>query len=165
MWNLKYDTNELIYKINRLTDIENGLVVAKGKGDGGGLDWEFGISRCKLLCIEWINNQILLYSTENYIQYPVINHNGKEFLKLEDKIVCVQYLIKHNDAFCGNGSSIFTENNGNFLSFIKIILQHNAKMFSMEKEKKRKNKFKNRKTKDKKEKTTTKKGKNVQHVI
>ena len=23
MWNLKYDTNELIYKTNRLTDIEN----------------------------------------------------------------------------------------------------------------------------------------------
>ena len=33
MWNLKYDTNELIYENrNRLTDIENRLVVAKGKG-------------------------------------------------------------------------------------------------------------------------------------
>ena len=31
MWNLKYDTNELIYETNRLTDIENRLVVAKGK--------------------------------------------------------------------------------------------------------------------------------------
>ena len=29
-WNLKYDTNELIYETNRLTDIENKLVVAKG---------------------------------------------------------------------------------------------------------------------------------------
>ena len=28
--------------------------------------------------IEWINNRVLLYSTENYIQYPMINHNGKE---------------------------------------------------------------------------------------
>ena len=26
---------------------------------GGGMDWEFGISRCKLLYIEWINNKIL----------------------------------------------------------------------------------------------------------
>ena len=35
MWNLKYDTNELIYKTkNRLTDIENRLVVAKGEGRG-----------------------------------------------------------------------------------------------------------------------------------
>ena len=29
--------------------------------------------------IEWINNKVLLYSTGNYIQYPVINHNGKEY--------------------------------------------------------------------------------------
>ena len=36
------------------------------------------VSRCKLLYIEWINNKILLYSTENYIQYAMINHNGKE---------------------------------------------------------------------------------------
>ena len=46
------------------------------QGDGGGMDWEFGISRCKLLYIEWKNNKVLLYSTGNYIQYPVINHNG-----------------------------------------------------------------------------------------
>ena len=81
MWNLKYDTNEPIYKTNRLADIENSLVVAKGKGSRGGMDWEFGISRCKLLYIEWINNKVLLYSTGNYIQYPVINHNGKEYEK------------------------------------------------------------------------------------
>ena len=24
------------------------------------LDWEFGVSRCKLLYIEWINNKVLL---------------------------------------------------------------------------------------------------------
>ena len=45
------------------------------------MDWEFGISRCKLLYIEWINNKVLLYSTGYYIQYPVINHNGKELKK------------------------------------------------------------------------------------
>ena len=53
-------------------------------GDGGavvGKDWEFGISRCKLLYREWINNKVLLYSPGNYIQYPVINHNGKEYEK------------------------------------------------------------------------------------
>ena len=27
---------------------------------------------------EWINNKVLLYSTGNYIQYPVINHDEKE---------------------------------------------------------------------------------------
>ena len=27
---------------------------------------------------EWINNKDLLYSTESYSQYPMINHIGKE---------------------------------------------------------------------------------------
>ena len=31
MWNLKYDTNELIYKTNRLTDVENKLMVTKAE--------------------------------------------------------------------------------------------------------------------------------------
>ena len=34
-WNLKYDTNEHIYKTEaRLTDIENTFVIAKGAGGG-----------------------------------------------------------------------------------------------------------------------------------
>ena len=40
MWNLKKDTNELIYKTERLTDIENKLILIKGErvGDKLGLD-------------------------------------------------------------------------------------------------------------------------------
>ena len=49
-----------------------------GCPQGGGKDWEFGISRCKLLYIEWINNKVLLHCTRNYIQDSVINHNGEE---------------------------------------------------------------------------------------
>ena len=52
-------------------------VVAKGEGARGGMGWEVEVSRCKPLYIEWINNKVLLYSTENYIQYP--NRNGKEY--------------------------------------------------------------------------------------
>ena len=59
----------------------------QGGGGQGRKDWEFGISRCKLLYIGWINNKVLLYSTGNYIQYPVINHNGKEYLK--KKYLCI----------------------------------------------------------------------------
>ena len=47
MWNLKYSTNEFIYETE--TDIENGLTVAKGEGDGAGMEWEARINRCKLL--------------------------------------------------------------------------------------------------------------------
>ena len=53
----------------------------QGGGGGGGMDWEAGVSRCKLLYIEWVNNKVLLYSTGNCIQCPVINHNGKEYKK------------------------------------------------------------------------------------
>ena len=42
---------------------------------GGGVrrrtDLKFGISKCKLLYIGWINSRVLLYSTENSIQYLV----------------------------------------------------------------------------------------------
>ena len=55
-------------------------------GGGGGKDREFGISRCKLVYIGWINNKVLLYSTGNYIQYPVINLNGKEY---EKEYICI----------------------------------------------------------------------------
>ena len=55
-------------------------MVAKGGGGRRGLNWEFGISKYKLLHIEWIN-KVLLYSTGNYILYPGINHNGKEYKK------------------------------------------------------------------------------------
>ena len=38
-------------------------MVAKGDRGGAGMEWETGVSRCKLLYIEWINNKVLLYST------------------------------------------------------------------------------------------------------
>ena len=41
------------------------------------MDWEFGSNRCQFVYIGWINNKVLLYGTENCIQYPLINHNGK----------------------------------------------------------------------------------------
>ena len=48
------------------------------------MDGEFGISRYKLLHIEWRNSKVLLL--RNYIQYPVINYNGKEY---EKEYICL----------------------------------------------------------------------------
>ena len=62
-------------------EIENRLVVAKGKVGRGAIEWEAGVSRRKLVYRGWINNKVLLYSTGNYIQYPVTNHNGQEYEK------------------------------------------------------------------------------------
>ena len=73
-------------------------MVAKA-GGWRGMDWEFGISRCKLLYIEWIDNKVLLYSTGKYIQYPVIKHNGKEYekeCKYITESLCCTAEIKYN---------------------------------------------------------------------
>ena len=61
MWNLKCDTNELIYEIEIDSQTENGepLCGYQRGGGGGGVDWEFGISRCKLLYIGRINMFLL----------------------------------------------------------------------------------------------------------
>ena len=50
-------------KQKRTHDIENRLMVAKGERGRKGMEWEFGISRCKLVYTRWINNKVLLYST------------------------------------------------------------------------------------------------------
>ena len=57
MWNLNYDTNEPIYETETDSGIENRLVVAKGEGAGEGMEWEVGMSRCKLLYIKWIKTR------------------------------------------------------------------------------------------------------------
>ena len=43
MWNLNYDTNELIYKTD--SDIENKHMSIKGEGRGG-INWKYVIDRC-----------------------------------------------------------------------------------------------------------------------
>ena len=66
-----------VWNRSNITDIENEPVVAKGERTGG----EDGARWCKLLYTEWVNNTVLLYSAENYIQCPMINYNGKEYKK------------------------------------------------------------------------------------
>ena len=69
--------NEPIYKTERHRDREQSCGCQVG-GPVEGKGWESAISRCKLLSVGWINNT-LLYSMGNYIQYPVINQNGKGY--------------------------------------------------------------------------------------
>ena len=45
MWNLKYDTNELIYKTETDSQIEQESWLPRGEDDGGGMEWEFGVRR------------------------------------------------------------------------------------------------------------------------
>ena len=75
MWNIKYNTNELSYKTeaDSQTYIENGG--CQGLGDGLGV-WVWNQQK-QTVIYRVDKQQILLYST--YIQYLLINHNGKEY--------------------------------------------------------------------------------------
>ena len=53
------------------------LWLLSGEGRRSGIDREFGVSRCKLLHLEWIWNEILLYSTGNSIQSLVMEHDER----------------------------------------------------------------------------------------
>ena len=76
MQNLKYDTNKLIYKTE--TDLQTQKLIPKEKRGRDKLGvWDQQIQTT----VYKMNNEVLLYSTRNYIQYLVINHNGKEYEK------------------------------------------------------------------------------------
>ena len=79
MWNLKYDAHEPIYEIETDSQTQRtGWWLPSGRQHKGGMNWEFGVSRCQLVYIGWIN-KVLLYSTEHYSQYPVtIMENNME---------------------------------------------------------------------------------------
>lgn len=49
----------------------------QGGREGGGIDGEFGGSKCKLLHIQWISNEVILYSTGNYIQSLGMDHTSR----------------------------------------------------------------------------------------
>ena len=49
MWNIKYDTNEPIYKPETDSQTQRtDLRLSRGRENRGKEDWGFGVSRCKL---------------------------------------------------------------------------------------------------------------------
>ena len=66
IWNLIYGTNEPFHRKENHGLGEQTCGYQRG-GGGSGRAWEFGVNRCKLLPLEWISNEILVYSTGNYI--------------------------------------------------------------------------------------------------
>ena len=78
MWNLKYGKMNLSMKQKETHGHREQICGRKGEEGGRGMDWEFGVSRCKVLHLKRINNKDLLRRTGNYIHSPGINHDGKE---------------------------------------------------------------------------------------
>ena len=68
MWNLKYDPNKLIY------ETENRLVVAKRERGGVGV---WGQQMQTIIHRMEKQQRPTVYNRE-CVQYPVINHSGKE---------------------------------------------------------------------------------------
>ena len=64
-------------------------MVAKVEVEGSRMEWEFGVSRCKLLHLEWISNETLLYNTGNYTQSLGIEHDGRDMRKRMCAYMCV----------------------------------------------------------------------------
>ena len=65
-----------------------GCLGCQGGGTAGGKDGlRVWVGRYKQLHMEGLN-KVLLYSTGNYIQYPEIKHDGKEYLK-ECIYICI----------------------------------------------------------------------------
>ena len=63
------------------------MCLSRGRRLGEGWIWSLGLADANLY-IGWINNKVLLNSIGNYIQYPVVNHQGKEYEK-EQIYICI----------------------------------------------------------------------------
>ena len=59
-----------------LTETDNRLMAAKGEGGGSWMDWEFRVSKCKLLHLECIGNDVPLCSTGNSVGSLGIEYVG-----------------------------------------------------------------------------------------
>ena len=54
------------------------VVAAKGRGEGEGQRGSLELIDANVLHLGWINSNVLMYSTGNYLEYPMINYNRKE---------------------------------------------------------------------------------------
>ena len=50
-------------------DMESRSVFSRGEGEKKGMDREFGVGRCKLLHLEWINHEV--FGVQRRELYPI----------------------------------------------------------------------------------------------
>ena len=119
MWNLKYDANEYIYDTETESQTQTtDLWLSRWRGMESGVE----ISRCRLLHTKWINKEVLSYRTRNYIQYPMISHNGNEY---EKKVyICTNELCY--------SAQLKTTLQINYISVKKYSLKHVQKAYCSE---------------------------------
>ena len=71
----------------QIMDMEDRLYLPGGRGSEW-VDWESGISKYKLLHLEWLSNEILLCSTGYYIQSLLMEHD-RGWCEKKNVYVCV----------------------------------------------------------------------------
>ena len=76
MCNLKYGTMYLSTKEKHSHRHREHIYGCHREG-GSGVNWKFQVSRYKVLHLEWISNEVLLYSRGNSIQSLGIDHDGR----------------------------------------------------------------------------------------
>ena len=57
MWKLTYGTHAPVYKTETHRHREQTCGCQGGERGGRGMEWELGVSRYKLSCLEWISNE------------------------------------------------------------------------------------------------------------
>ena len=72
-WNKSISFLAAVLTFSKIT-LSSVVYLKRSGGGEGGMDWEFGIRRCKLLYIEWISNKKLYSISCN-------KHKGKEYEK------------------------------------------------------------------------------------
>ena len=97
------------------------------------MKWEFGVSRGTVSYMGWINSKVLLYSIGNYIQYPVINHNGKYCICINiTELLCYteklrQHCKSKNTSIkfknLNSNNSLSSVVSGQWLSFTEIYVR------------------------------------------
>ena len=85
---------------NRLTDIENRLTIAKEEWAGRGMDWTFGVSRCKLLHLQCVN-KVRLQQYMNH-EFPDIQVGFRKGRGPRDQIANIHWIIKKAREFQKN---------------------------------------------------------------
>ena len=71
-----YSTNEPLYRREKTHVLGEQICGCQGGGGGSGMEWEFAVRRYKLLHLEWMRSEILLYSTGSSIASLVLERDG-----------------------------------------------------------------------------------------
>ena len=91
MWNLNYDTNELFYKTDSQT--ENGLVVANGEGDGGGMEGEFGSQFSSVQMLSHVRLFVTPWTAAHQASLSIINSRSSLKLMSIESVMPSNHLI------------------------------------------------------------------------